>query len=118
MIMNQKKVLDPYRTLGCFVHGPVALSESTPYSFAIASYNSFKVYSHELAIKVVSPCFLKPITAIATYNEYTYVRTGESLIKMRYHHIVDEWKVALSKAKLQKGNKSSMLRFDEIIIVG
>ena len=58
MITNQNKsILDPYKTIGYFVNGPISSSESLPYTLAVACHNSFKIYSHELSIKVVSPCF-------------------------------------------------------------
>lgn len=40
-----KPILDAYKTIGCFVHGPKSASKSSPFSFAAACHNSFKIYS-------------------------------------------------------------------------
>ena len=41
----QRCVLDPYKTIGCFIQGPIAVSSASPYAFAAACFNSFKIYS-------------------------------------------------------------------------
>lgn len=118
----RKPVLDPYKTIGCFVHGPVAPSATLPYSLAAACHNSFKVYSPELSIKMVSPCFDSSIRAIQTINELTYVLVGETVFRMRYHHITGSWPLP-PKRKPHKKNKSgknhpaTMLIFTGVIIV-
>lgn len=40
-----KPILDAYKTIGCFVHGPKSASTSSPFSLAAACHNSFKIYS-------------------------------------------------------------------------
>lgn len=97
-------MLDPYKTIGCFVHGPVASSQTQPFSMAMGCYNSFKIYSDELAIKMVSPCFEGAVRALHIHNEFTYVLVGTSIIKIRYHHVVHKWELP-SKPHPTSGNK-------------
>ena len=40
-----KPILDAYKTIGCFIHGPISISKTTPFSVAAACHNSFKIYS-------------------------------------------------------------------------
>lgn len=88
------------------MHGPVSTSKSAPFAFAAACYNSFKIYSPELAIKLVSPCFAHPIRAIQTHNEYTYVLVGEEVLKMKYHHVVRKWTLPVQSSKATKNMKA------------
>lgn len=120
--MSSKQVLDPYKTIGCFVNGPLCVSQSQPFSFAVGCYNSFKIYSDELAIKMVSPCFESPVRALHNYNEFTYVVIGNSLIKIKYQHIVRKWELPTIKTNKNKSNKQeqervSMLVFDGVIMI-
>lgn len=104
-------MLDPYRNVGNFVSGRISLSQSTPPVLTVPTGTSFKIYSTSLTIKVASPPFPTPLTATVSYNEYTYVRTRDRVIKMKYHHIVSQW-------NLQGANeKCTLLRFDKLIIV-
>ena len=38
-------LISPYKTLGIFVDGPTALSDSPPYNMAVVCDQSFKIYS-------------------------------------------------------------------------
>ena len=91
-------MLDPYKTIGCFTSGPLAVSSTSPFAFAAVANNSFKIYSPELAIKMVSPTFALPISAISTANEFTFVLVGSQIFKLRYHHIVASWTLPLKKS--------------------
>jgi hypothetical protein len=81
-------MLDPYRTVGNFVSGRLSLSQSVPHVLTVPTSTSFKVYSTGLNIKVASPPFPAALTATVSYNEYTYLRTVDRVVKMKYHHIV------------------------------
>jgi len=74
--------------LGSFVSGKMVLSQTQPLSFAVPTRNSYKIYSEALAIKVVSPPLSDEVKSVISYNEYSYVRAGEKVTKMKYHHIV------------------------------
>jgi hypothetical protein len=50
-------ILQGYKTIGSFISGPVNLSETTPYSLAVPTETSFKIYDYKSNIKVVSPAF-------------------------------------------------------------
>jgi hypothetical protein len=84
-------MLDPYRSVGNFVSGRISLSQSAPHVLTVATGTSFKIYSTGLNIKVASPPFPTLLTATVSYNEYTYIRTRDRVIKMKYHHIVAQW---------------------------
>lgn len=92
-ILDQRQILDPYRTLGSFVSGKIVLSQTLPYSFAVPTRNSYKIYSDALAIKVVSPPLPDKVESVLSYNENSYVKVGQKVIKMKYHHIVREWEI-------------------------
>lgn len=66
----------------------MVLSQTQPLSFAVPTRNSYKIYSEALAIKVVSPPLSDEVKSVISYNEYSYVRAGEKVTKMKYHHIV------------------------------
>ena len=74
--------------MGSFVSGKMVLSQTQPLSFAVPTRNSYKIYSEALAIKVVSPPLSDEVKSVISYNEYSYVRAGEKVTKMKYHHIV------------------------------
>lgn len=111
--LASKPILDPYKTIGCFASGPTSASKSAPFSLAACCNNSFKIYSDELAIKLVSPVFGRPIRAIHTHNEFTYILVGTELLKIRYHHVVRKWDLGtpVSAAKGKGREPASMLVF-------
>jgi hypothetical protein len=74
---SQKALLDPYRTLGIFVSGPLTLSKSNPPVLTVPTGSSFRVYSSTLAMKVVSPPLGSSVTFASSYNEFTYVRVQD-----------------------------------------
>jgi U3 small nucleolar RNA-associated protein 21 len=108
---SKKQLLDAYRTIGNFLSAPLSLSLSTPHALTAPTATSFKVYSPSLGIKVASPPFLHPVTAALSYNEYTYVRTRDVVVKMKYHHIVAQWTIAGGDAAC------SLLRFDGLVLL-
>lgn len=89
----RKALLDPYRTLGIFVSGPLTLSKSAPYVFTAPTGTSFRVYSNTLGMKVVSPPLGSKVRTACSYNEYTYVRVQDEILKLKYHHVVKRWPV-------------------------
>lgn len=86
-----KPLLDPYRTLGLFVSGPLTLSKSSPHTFTAPTGTSFRVYSNALAMKVVSPPLGSPVSYACSHNDYTYVRIRDEILKLKYHHVVNRW---------------------------
>lgn len=71
---------------------------------------------------MVSPCFESPVRALHNYNEFTYVVIGNSLIKIKYQHIVRKWELPTIKTNKNKSNKQeqervSMLVFDGVIMI-
>ena len=91
---QQKSLIDPYRTMGIFVSGPLTLSKSHPHALTTATGSSFRVYSQTLGMKVVSPPLGSEVTFACSYNQYTYVRVKDSILKLKYHHIVKRWSIA------------------------
>ena len=79
--------------MGNFISGNLNVSYTNPLSFAVPTLTSFKIYSENLSIKVISPCFAHKIKAVATFNEFTYVRTGDYIYKMRFHHCIAKWNI-------------------------
>jgi len=75
-IIDRRQILDPYRTLGSFVSGKIVLSQTLPYSFAVPTRSSYKIYSDSLAIKVVSPPLEGKVESVLNYNEYSYIKAG------------------------------------------
>ena len=63
-----RPVLDPYRSMGCFVSGVLSASQN---AITAPTGHSFKVYSPSLAITVQSPPLPHPITAASSHNELT-----------------------------------------------
>jgi hypothetical protein len=100
-----KPLLDPYRTLGLFVSGPLTLSKSTPPVLTAPTGSSFKVYSSTLGLKVVSPPLGSKVAFASSYNEFSYVRVEDCLLKLKYHHVVRKWAVPGT------GENSSFLMF-------
>lgn len=74
---SQKTLIDPYRTLGIFVNGPLTLSKSSPAVLTVPTGSSFRVYSSTLAMKVVSPPLGSRVTFASSYNEFTYIRVKD-----------------------------------------
>lgn len=74
--------------MGSFVSGKMVMSQTQPLSFAVPTSNSYKIYSDTLAIKVVSPPLSGKVKSVISYNEYSYIRAGSKVTKMKYHHIV------------------------------
>ena len=64
---SSRPILDPYRTMGCFLSGRLALS-STQNAITTPTGNSFKVYSPTLAINVQAPPQPHPITCAISHN--------------------------------------------------
>jgi len=90
---SQRALLDPYRTLGIFVSGPLTLSKSNPSVITAPTGSSFRVYSSALGMKVVSPPLGSRVSFASSYNEFTYVRVKDYVLKMKYHHVTQRWKV-------------------------
>ena len=109
---SQKGLVDPYRTLAIFNSGPVALSKSRPAVLTAPAGSSFRVYSEQLGLKVVAPPLGDRVLCAVSYNEFTYVRVGQHILKMKYHHVVKKWEVGPFK-----GSTSSILLFDNLIIL-
>ena len=107
---DNKQLLDPYRTLGIFTSAKITLSASKPYVLTAPTATSFKVYSQQLAIRVVSPPFDSPVTYACSYNEYTYVRVQGEILKLKYHHVVNRWTVPTI------AKKCTLLCFDDLIV--
>lgn len=42
-------------------------------------------------MKVVSPPLGSKVAAACSYNEYTYVRVQDEILKLKYHHVVRRW---------------------------
>lgn len=107
----QKPLLDPYRTMGIFVSGPVTLSKSSPPVLTAPTGTSFRVYSDTLAMKVVSPPLGSKVAFTRSYNEFTYVRVEDHLLKMKYHHVVRKWAIPGT------GKDSCFLCFDKLVVL-
>jgi len=54
------------------------------------------------------------VKAVLCENEFSYARTADKVIKMKYHHIVREWQVPKSKSSVP----SKMIKFADLIILG
>lgn len=65
---RNRQLLDPYRTLGIFVSGPLALSRSSPHALTAPTGTSFRVYSSTLAMKVVSPPLGSKVAQACSHN--------------------------------------------------
>jgi hypothetical protein len=81
---------------------------------AVPTNNSYKIYSEDLAIKVVSPPLMHSVKAVLCENEFSYARAGDKVIKMKYHHIVREWSIPSSKAD----DQSTLIKFADLILLG
>ena len=90
--------------------GRVTLSASKPYVLTAPTATSFKVYSRELAIKVVSPPLNSTVAFACSYNEYTYLRVQREILKLKYHHIVHRWAVPTT------AKKCTLLCFDGSVV--
>ena len=62
-------------------------------------------------MKVVSPPLGSKVTYSRSYNEYTYVRRKDEILKLKYHHIVKRWNLQ------GDGEGCSFLLFDKLIVV-
>ena len=61
-------------------------------------------------MKVVSPPLGGSVSFVRSYNEFTYVRVGGELLKLKYHHVVKRW-------RLNGSEEGSFLLFDKLIVV-
>ena len=61
-------------------------------------------------MKVVSPPLGGKVSFVRSYNEFTYVRVRDELLKLKYHHVVKRW-------KLNASQDGSFLLFDKLIVV-
>ena len=90
-----------------------------PFTLAVGCHSSFKLYSHDLKIKVVSPCFQDNIVAIATYNQYTYVWVAQQILKIQNHHIVDSWTINSNHHRVhgKARHKCLMIVFESMVLL-
>jgi len=62
---------------------------------------------------MVSPNFEHKIKAIHVHNECTYVLVGIKVIKLKYHHVVQEWTLPISTATGKASTNGNLKAADQ-----